>query len=196
MIMGAYNVRQYSFSGPDWLTSVRFDVNAKFPPDDPAQSREERQATRRTMMQNLLAERFKLVSHFESKMLQGYALVLAKKGARLKPSEKKDGTSISTNDGKLDGYGMSMANLANSLANQLRGPVADMTGIEGKYDIKLEWSNDDGKAGGDGAEGKSVDTRPLIFTALQETLGLRLEPRKVPVEILVVDRVEKTPTEN
>jgi len=197
IIQGAYNVREYSFSGPDWLSSVRFDINAKFPPEDSAPvSREQRNLTRQLMMQGLLAERFKLVAHFETKMLPGYALVVAKKGAKLKPSEKKDGTSISTNNGVMDGYGMSIKSLANMVGNVLQGPVADMTGIEGSYDIKLEWSSDDGRSGG-GDDGKlASDTRPSIFTALQETLGLRLETRKIPVEILVVDRVEKTPTEN
>jgi uncharacterized protein (TIGR03435 family) len=201
IIQSAYDVRNYSFSGPDWLSSVRFDISAKFPPEDSAQvSPEQRRLTRRLMMQNLLAERFKLEAHRETKMLPGYALVVAKKGARLKPSEKPDGTSISTNNGLMDGYGMSMASLANMLSNSLQGPVADMTGIEGRYDIKLEWSTEEGGGGGVGggasADGKSPDTRPSIFTALQETLGLRLESRKVPVEILVVDHVERTPTEN
>ena len=198
IVMGAYNVREYSFSGPDWLSSVRLDISAKLPPEDSAQvPKEQRQLNRQLMMQNLLAERFKLTAHRETKMLSGYALVVTKKGPKLTVSERKEGTSISTNNGLLDGHGMSMANLANSLANQLQGPVADMTGIEGSYDIKLEWSTDEGKVGGgDGGEGKSPDTRPSIFTALQEALGLRLETRKIPVEILVVDHVERTPTEN
>lgn len=197
IIQSAYNVREYSFSGPDWLASVRFDINAKYPPEESAPvSPEQRRLARQLMMQNLLSERFKLEAHRETKMLPGFALVVAKKGARLKPSEKQDGTSISTSNGLMDGSGMSMASLANMLGNQLQGPVADMTGIEGRYDIKLEWSTDEGRVGGDGGEGKSPDTRPSIFTALQETLGLRLESRKVPVEVLVVDHVEKIPTEN
>jgi uncharacterized protein (TIGR03435 family) len=199
IIQGAYNVREYSFSGPDWLATVRFDITAKFPPEGSAQiTPEQRQTNRRFMMQNLLADRFKLVAHRETKMLPGYALLVAKKGAKLKPSESKDGTSISTNNGVMDGTGMSMASLANMLGNSLQGPVADMTGIEGKYDIKLEWSSDEGGGGGvGGGDVKAApDTRPSIFTALQETLGLRLETRKVPVEVLVVDRIERTPTEN
>jgi uncharacterized protein (TIGR03435 family) len=199
IIQSAYNVREYSFSGPDWLGSVRFDINAKFPPEESTEiTRERRQLTRQLMMQNLLAERFKLEAHRETKMLPGYTLVVTKKGAKLKPSERKDGTSITTNNGIMDGTGMSMKSLANMVSITLRGPVADMTGIEGSYDIKLEWSTDEGGGGGIGSTGeaKSPDTRPSIFTALQETLGLRLEARKVPVEILVVDRVERTPTEN
>jgi uncharacterized protein (TIGR03435 family) len=199
IIMGAYDVREYSFSGPDWLSSVRFDINAKYPPEESAQiSPEQRRLARRLMMQNLLAERFKLETHRETKMLPGYALLVAKKGAKLKPAEKPDGTSMSTSDTSLNGFGMTVANLANMLGSVLQGPVADMTGIDGRFDMKLEWSADDARraGGGDGGEAKSPDTRPSIFTALQETLGLRLESRKVPVETLVVDRIERTPTEN
>jgi uncharacterized protein (TIGR03435 family) len=198
IIQGAYNVREYSFSGPDWLSSVRFDINAKFPPEESTQiTGEQRRLARQLMMQSLLAERFKLTAHKETKSMPGYALVVAKKGPKLTVSENKDGTSISTNNGVLDGQGMSMGNLVTTLANLLQGPVADMTGIEGKYDIKLEWSTDDGKGGGgDGADAKSPDTRPSIYTALQETLGLRLETRKIPVEVLVVDHIERVPTEN
>ncbi len=198
IIMGAYDVRDYSFSGPDWLSTVRFDITAKLPPSDAEKiPKEQRQQARRIMMQKLLAERFKLVTHTETKTLSGYALVVAKKGPKLTPAASKAGTSISNGNDRLDGQGMSMANLATLLGNQLQGPVADMTGLAGRYDIKLEWSLDDGKAGGGDSDGKAAtDSRPSIFTALQETLGLRLETRKIPVEILVVDHVERTPTEN
>src|SRR5579863_5187967 len=82
IIMGAYDVREYSFSGPDWLATVRFDIIAKLPPSDAEKiPKEQRQAARRLMMQTLLAERFKLTVHRETKMLSGYALVVAKKGA-------------------------------------------------------------------------------------------------------------------
>jgi uncharacterized protein (TIGR03435 family) len=194
LIQNAYDVREYSFSGPDWLSSVRFDINAKFPPEEPGITPQQRQATRRLMLQNLLQERFKLTAHHETRMLSGYALLVGKKGPKLKDCERKDGTSVSQNNGNLDGQGMSMENLANVVAGILRGPVADMTGLDGKYDIKLEWSQDEGKPGGDTE--KPADVRPSIFTALQDTLGLRLETRKIPVETLIVDHVERTPTEN
>jgi len=197
IIQSAYDVREYSFSGPDWLATVRFDVSAKLPPSDSAQtSREERQFRRRQMLQNFLADRFKLETHRETRTLPGYALVVGRKAPKLAVSERKDGTSISTNNGSLNGSGMTMASLANMVAIELRSPVADMTGVEGRYDIKLEWSKDDPRGTGESGDGKSVDTRPSIFTALQETLGLKLEGRKIPVEILVVDHVERTPTEN
>src|SRR6185369_958359 len=91
IIQNAYDVRNYSFSGPDWLNTVRFDITAKFPTMDESLPRQERQAQLRQMMQNLLAERFKLVVHRETKTMGGYALVVDKKGPRLKDSEKKDG---------------------------------------------------------------------------------------------------------
>jgi uncharacterized protein (TIGR03435 family) len=194
LIQNAYDVREYSFSGPDWLSSVRFDITAKYPPEDPAITREQRQLARRLMLQNLLQERFKLTVHHETRTLSGYALLVGKKGPRLKDSERKEGTSVSQNNGSLVGEGMSMANLANVVAGILQGHVADMTGLDGKYDMKLEWSQDEGKPGGDTE--KSADLRPSIFTALQDTLGLRLETRKIPVETLIVDHVERTPTEN
>ncbi|HLK66216.1 MAG TPA: TIGR03435 family protein [Bryobacteraceae bacterium] len=196
IIQNAYNVREYSFSGPDWLSSVRFDVSARFPQSDSKEmSKEERQEMRRVMLQNLLAERFKLEVHRETKTLSGYALLVSKKGARLKDSERKEGMNSRQNNGTLEAEGMTMANLANVIAGELRGPVADMTSLTGRYDLRLEWSRDEAKPTSDG-DGKSVDTRPSIFTALQETLGLRVETKKIPVEILVVDRVERIPSEN
>lgn len=158
-------------------------------------TREQRNEMRRQMLQNLLAERFKLEVHHETKTLNGYALLVGKKGARLKDTELKEGTNTSQNNTTLDGKGMTMENLAGVIAGELQGPVADQTGLTGRYDIKLEWSREEAKNSNDG-EGKSVDQRPSIFTALQETLGLRVESRKVPVQILVVDKVERTPADN
>lgn len=83
---------------------------------------------------------------------------------------------------------MSMTALAGKLAENLNQPVSDATGLEGNYEITLDWTPDDRPAASDGATGS-------IFAALQE-LGLRLEPRKAPVEMLVVDHAEKVPTEN
>lgn len=195
LIQGAYNVREYSFSGPDWLSGVRFDVVAKYPPEPEGLTRETRQELRRQMMQNLLTERFHLTTHWESKMLSGYALVLAKKGLKIEGTESTGSTSISNNNGSLHGTGMNMKQLANSLSGVLGAPVDDQTQIGVKvFKIDLEWTADDNTV--NNKPDAVSDGKPTIFTAVQEVLGLRLEGRKVPVQILVVDKIDRTPTEN
>ena len=194
LIQNAFNVREYSFSGPDWLSGARFDIVAKYPPEPEGLSREKRQELRRQMLQNLLTERFHLTTHWESKMLSGYALLPAKKGIKIEGTESTGNTSVSNNNGSLHGTGMNMKQLANSLGGVLRAPVDDQTELGEKvFKIDLEWSNDDIKP--DKPDTVS-DGKPTIFTAVQEVLGLRLEGRKVPVQILVVDKIDRAPTEN
>jgi uncharacterized protein (TIGR03435 family) len=97
---------------------------------------------------------------------------------------------MNTENTQLTAQSASMAKLADYLASTLGGPVVDMTGLTGVYDFKLEWVPDESKSTAGGPSG------PSIFTALQEQLGLRVRARKVPLEILVVDHVEREPTEN
>jgi uncharacterized protein (TIGR03435 family) len=184
----AYDVRDFSFSGPDWMDTVRFDINAK-PPI--GWSYKEQFGP---MMQTLLAERFKLAVHRESKVISAYALVPSKGGIKIKPVDIGDGGSSSnSNNGKYTATRVTMERLADFLARQLKSPVVDKTEIAGVFSFTLEFSRDDVQPGSDKQPDNSA---PSIYTALQEQLGLRLVAQRLPVEIVVVDHIEKTPTEN
>jgi len=214
IIMNAFKVKEHQISGPNWLNTERFDVSAKLPA---GAARDQVPA----MLQNLLTERFKLTLHREPKVLPAYALVLAKTGLKLQPAEVVENAA----PGQPGGPGMKMMmgprgrhlagritlqQLADSLSNWLDRPVVNMTDTKGVYDVDLEWSGDEGprsilgmRGPGGGPEGgprpeihdESADA-PSIFTALQEKLGLKLDSTKAPVDILIIDHVEKVPTEN
>ena len=198
LILNAYHVRDYQISGPDWLKSERFDVVATLPAG----------AARRdipAMMQALLADRFKLAMHKESKVLPVYALVAAKGGPKLQPAEAKSGGMRMAMGPK--GYHliakMTLETLANSLSNYVDRPVVDMTELKGTFDIDLEFTSENAPGGmrsaSSATEARPQDENslaPNIFTVLQEKLGLKLDPRKAPLDIYVVDHAEKVPTEN
>jgi len=176
----SFDVRDFSLSGPAWLENARFDINAKMQPGTTPQERN-------MMLQALLKERFGLAIHHEARTLQGFALVTAKNGFKLQPvAEDPRGSSWSTGRGRITSKQTPVSRLADLLSREIGRPVNDATGIRGIFDFKLAYSPE---PGGD-------DTRPTIFTALQEQLGLRLETRKVPVDVIVVDHAARTPTEN
>jgi uncharacterized protein (TIGR03435 family) len=227
VIMQAYGVQSYQVTGPSWIDSERYDIVAKLPAGT---TKEQFQL----MLQSLLAERFKLAIHKETKELPTYALVVAKGGPKLKESPKEDPDAAKDapppapqvgKDGRPQlprgGRGMMVmmgskglhaeaarsttTQLADFLSNQLGRPVVDETGLTGQYDYALDFSPEGlatmkgvmamppppGAGGGDGGpEGGGS-----IFSAVQD-LGLKLEPRKGPVALVVVDSGNKTPTEN
>jgi len=131
-------------------------------------------------MRVLLADRFQMVSHVETKELSGYTLLPAKSGFKLKPVEPKDNTSNSTVNGRATFDHATLAAFAEGMCDVVDRPVVDETGIAGVYDIKLRWSPDDREEKG-----------PSLFTAMQEQLGLRLEARKVPAKLVIIDKAEK-----
>lgn len=181
--------REYAVDGPDWLTAQHFDIDATFPA-------ETREPQIREMMQALLADRFKLTLHKETRQLPMYALVVAKNGPKIHPVESGE-SRTSGRPGHFEATKITMPKLADLIARQAGLPVTDATGLAGVFDFTLEWSPsaDLRVTSADGAA--AADTQgPSIFTALEEQLGLRLESRKGPVEILVVDRIVKTPTAN
>jgi uncharacterized protein (TIGR03435 family) len=181
----AYSVAPYQIAGPDWIDSVRFDVAGKYPPDAKLEERP-------LMLRALLEDRLKLAVHRESKEMPGYALVVAKSGFKLKPAEP-GGIGMDNEGGRiqtLSARKTSMEALAAFVARQMNEVVVDGTGLSGVYDFALRWTNEDLPADG------GVETAPTLATALQETLGLRLQPRKVPVPIIVIDRAERVPVEN
>jgi uncharacterized protein (TIGR03435 family) len=187
LIERAYSVKPFQVTGPDWMENVHFDIAAKYPPDT-------RNEDRPLMLRTLLEDRFKLSVHRESKEISGYALVVAKGGLKLKPVEPGGSGANSNSDGvrtTLKATKVSMADLADFAARRLGAMVVDKTGIDGVYDFELSWANEDLNSTDAGA-----DALPSLFAVLQEKIGVRLQPQKVPVEIVVVDRVERVPTEN
>ena len=159
------------------------------------------------MLRTLLLDRFKLAVRRSTKVVPGYALVVAKTGAKLHEStvEEKSGVEkplFTGRRGNLTAQRITTAQVAEMLSRELDSPVSDMTGIQGVFELHLQWTLEKAqpmKKPGDGGEVLAPTERadgPSIFAALQEQIGLKLEARKVPVEILVIDHVEKAPSEN
>jgi uncharacterized protein (TIGR03435 family) len=177
----AFGLEQNQISGPAWIKAQTYDIAAKTE-GGVSLTREQM----RPLLQQLLAERFKLAFHRETRALPGYALVVAKGGSKLQAA--KEGVSPGgyiLRDGIRDPSATTKM-LAGMLALSLKQPVVDKTGIQGDYEIKMSFAPEDA----------TDSTLPSIFTAVQEQLGLKLEEQKVAVEMLVVDQVEKVPTEN
>jgi uncharacterized protein (TIGR03435 family) len=180
----AFGVDYQAMQAPAWLADIRVDISGKVP--SPSTFEQKRQ-----MLQALLIERFGLEVHRESKVRQGFALVLAKNGPKIRPVEDAGGHINDQRDGNIKMLRTTIDNFAESLGHKLSQPVVDETHMQGVYNVTLTYTPDRG------ASGKlSTDTGPSIFSALEEQLGLKLEPRKVPLEILVVDHCEKIPTGN
>ena len=162
----AYRIKNFQMSGPDWLDSDRFDIVAKLPP-------EAHDDQLPAMLQGLLRERFHLTFHREPKTMSAYVLLTAKAGPKMRRANRR------------------WCPFAGLLSNMLDRPVVNMTELKGIYDVDLEWSVDD-------IPDRTVQPNdpPSLFAALQEKLGLRLDTRKAPVDIYVIDHVERVPTEN
>jgi uncharacterized protein (TIGR03435 family) len=190
----AYSVTDSQVSGPGWIDSEKYDIVAK----EPFGASTGQQPL---MLRALLADRFKLAFHRETKELSVYGLVIAKNGPKIKndpPGGTGDG-SRSSSPGHLTSTGTTMAQLATFLAGPraaLGRPVVDKTGLNGVFSFTLDWTPDSlgGETGG--MSQKEAKQAPALLTAVQEQLGLRLEVQKAPVEILIVDRAEKVPTAN
>jgi uncharacterized protein (TIGR03435 family) len=182
LIMFAYDVKRYQIAGgPKWLDGDRWTIVAKLPDG----SHDDGHGTpMRLAMQALLADRYQLALHKESKEMSAYSLVVAKNGPKLAKSDYK-GSSSNWGRGKGTCRGVSMERLASILSSRFDRPVVDQTAVPGKFDFTLEWSPDE----------TADSAGPSIFTALQEQLGLKLEGRHIPVEMIVIDRAEK-PGEN
>jgi uncharacterized protein (TIGR03435 family) len=187
LIMLAWDVKSYQISGgPKWLDGDRFDITARMEESEAKAPRgKEADARIRMALQALLADRFQLRTHADSKPLSAYTLVLAKNGFKLKPVENTHGSSNNWGRGTLTAKGSSLAEFASALSSQMDRPVVDRTGIGGVYDFTLQWSPGDDPDATDSAAG------PSLFTVIQEALGLKLEGKKVPVQVIVVDSVEK-----
>jgi uncharacterized protein (TIGR03435 family) len=190
----AYNVKELQvLGGPKWLDSDGYDIDAKSA--GAAQGPE-----RMAMLQTLLAERFRLVLHRETKTFPGYALVVVRAGLKI-PAVEPGQSKLSTHNGSMTAEKTSMANLARDLSRRLGAPVDDATGVTSVFDFKLELPPQENRtAPGSGDTPGADASDPASFEAalshaLDDRLGLKLEARKVPQEVLVIDRAEK-PAEN
>jgi uncharacterized protein (TIGR03435 family) len=207
LMPSAFNINYDQIEAPDWLTQTRFNIVARVP----AGATKEQVAQ---MWQQLFAERFKLMAHRESKTIAKYDLIAGKDGPKFKPAGNEPPAPVADthqhSQQKVDSEGfpelakpgmigmngrirlyqthMTMAQLARTISGQLGRPVIDSTGLRGEYEIRLFWVSE--QATNDGTAG------PTILRAVQDQLGLHLQPGRGPIEFLVIDHVEKTPTEN
>jgi uncharacterized protein (TIGR03435 family) len=189
----AYRMKEYQVSGPTWIGDERFDISAKA-----ADTAGEDQL--RAMLQNLLAERFKIVLHHEMKDLPFYALLVAKNGPKLKDG-KADGKSVIQPKGMgLEAQNTSLsevADLLTQIATRMNlPPVVDMTGLKGRFDFTVDASDLLQSIGTGNAAPDPSAIMVGVIEILQEQLGLRAELRKTLTDVLIVDRAEKLPTEN
>jgi uncharacterized protein (TIGR03435 family) len=186
-IMSAYDIGTHAvIGGPAWMTTDRWEIVARAgrPVDD--------DAVLMRMLQGLLADRFKLAVHRETRSLPAYLLEVGRKGPKMKRSEPGDSdTDMQGGRGSvtLDAKKTGMDALAQIIGRRMDRPVVNHTGLAGGYNFTLHWAPDNGRTPNDDADDMS------IFTAVSEQLGLRLHPARAPIEVLVIDHVER-PSEN
>jgi uncharacterized protein (TIGR03435 family) len=214
IIRNAWNITNDQIvDGPDWIDSDRFDITAKAPAPF-------KQEEARAMLQALLGERFGLKTHMETRELPVYLLVLARKDGTLGPQMKKGeidcaalmasvaaggkmsdrlpngnlpcGISVRPGQGQVIANGTAMEALARNLVGGVGRIVVDKTGLPGYYDFSLTFTPDTAPtAPGAPAAAPPDPSAPSLFTAMQEQLGLKLEPGRAPVQVLVIDRAQR-----
>ncbi len=188
LIRAAFQVQNAQIAGgPGWLDTDRYDIEAKT--GGPERIKPGQMGA---LLQSLLADRFRLKYHRETRELAVFALLAGKnqKGAtKLKVKAEDEVSAMDTHGGReksqLVGTGVSMDALAKYVGNRLGRIVVDRTGLTESYDFTLEWAPDDAPD----------SPAPPLVTALREQLGLRIEPQKAPVEVIVIDSIER-PSEN
>lgn len=193
VIQRAYTARPYQIDGPDWLSSRRFNITGKIPTGaTPEQVN--------AMFRNLLAERYHLALRHETRPLNGYELIVGRNGPKLKPpsdsnpgmtlmEDVKAGAVVST----LTARAQPVSELINVITREFRLPVIDKTGLAGKFDFAFDFAPQ--APGALPAESADLSGAPNLLTAVQQ-LGLKLNPAKVPADILVIEHADQTPTEN
>jgi uncharacterized protein (TIGR03435 family) len=187
----AYGVKFFQVVGPDWLAIPRFEIVAKLPDGTTKEQLVQ-------MWRNFLGDRFHLAVHHETRELTHFDLVVAKNGPKLKPVPADSGPPpMGTLGRRADGFHMHMPRItmdgfAGMLAGQLQQEVGNATGLDGTYDIELQWMPDTAAAAIDA----SMPGAPALPQALQDQLGLKLESKKGPVDRLVIDHVDRAPKEN
>jgi uncharacterized protein (TIGR03435 family) len=208
ILVTAFGMRADQIEGPSWLESDCFDISAKLPAGASLDQLPD-------MLLALLTERFRLAAHKEDRPRSGYALVVDKGGPKFKEDAPNSNFARSPDGRQIYYFGAAghgalkavwtMASLAGYLSGRGYGPVQDSTGLTGKYDIDLSWApNLDFEPRPLGPT-PSADTPPGadipapeadLFAALRESLGLRLERRNIPAQFVVIDHIERVPTEN
>ena len=193
---GAYDLRTFQvLGGPAWVDGDRYDISAKNDASWKDLGKEERSAEMRRALQAVLAERFQVKFHRETRDFPEFPLVVAKGGSKLKEADDGLGNGISMSCGVMKGTRTTMSNFAMVLSRQMARPVLDKTGLSGRYDFELSYEPDGGCGShqSDGITSNSdiLPERPSIFTAIQERLGLKLQAIKGPVQVIVIDHVEK-----
>jgi len=191
LIRFAYALRDEQIAqAPRWIDSERLDIDVKTASADSGNLDDER-----ALVRELLADRFRLTTHRDSKEMAIYALVVDKNGPKLK-AHSDAVEKIRGGCGRLVGRRVTADGIASMLSRQLQREVSNQTGLTGEYDFQLGFTPDSGpcRATADDANCSAVDA-PSIFTAVEQQLGLKLKPSKGPVELLVIDRVQQ-PSQN
>ncbi len=188
MIAYGFNDEQRVLGGPSWATSDRFDVEARAagPSNNPELL---------LMLQKLLAERFQLAIHRDTRNGSGFAIVPIKGGIRIKPDETEAKPRSNSHRGRIEAQRISMAKLAETLSPMLNSRVIDETGAKGLYSFTLEWVPDSANRTEPDAVPVANLGGPSLDYVLAHQLGVQLENRKLPVDLIVIDKAEK-PTEN
>jgi uncharacterized protein (TIGR03435 family) len=185
--------------GPSWLDSEKYDINAK--PDVEGQPNDKQI---KSMLQKLLTERFKLTFHKEMKELSAYSITVGKNGARLTKSEGDPNGLPGLGFrglGKLVVRNATISDFAGLMQTVvLDRPVVDQSGLAGRFDFTLDWTPEPSQFGGRGGQAPQPGADdpaapPDLFTAIVAQLGLKLDSAKLPVDVLVIDKVEK-PSDN
>ena len=195
----AWEIQPPQLSGPPWIADTPFDIAAKAagPADTPQL---------RLMLRELLTERFGLKLHHEQKVLPVYSMTVAPNGPRFHDPGPKDPSKFLQSASRgllhlggdrtgLSAENMTMPDLAIELTQPLQRPVVDKTGLKGKYDIRIDVAEFMTTAGNADSAGP-IDEMSVIFQARPAQLGLKLEPGKEPVDLLIIDSANRQPTEN
>ena len=181
LVRMAYGVKEHQVLGPGWIAQEKYDVDATIP----AEARREQVPE---MLRGLLRQRFQMEVHRETREMPVYTLEAAKGGAKLTAVAPGTRGSTSAGPGRVIAPAATLGTFAELLTKAEDHPVVDMTGIAGLFHFDLRYSS--------GSEGSAGDPATPLATALAEQFGLRLERRRLPVEVVVVDRANKVPTEN
>jgi uncharacterized protein (TIGR03435 family) len=204
-LMAAYDVKDYQISGPDWMRTERFDIVATIPaaasdgpaPENTMPGSVVLTGTMRLMLQKLLTDRFRMTIHREKRDLPVYAMVVGKNGTKLKETENPGKSSFRMNGGSVAFTSVTVQELIDDMSQmrsaEMDRPVVDNTGLKGRYDftVALFGTQDEMMA----ALNKG-DFGTSIFTLIQEQLGLKLEPQKLALDMVIVDKADRAPTDN